>query len=429
MARAADPAPPATPGSPGLPSDALTALHATARSRRLARLRLPLPRPTRSDWILVGVVLSIEVASIIGEEVQDEADFTPLVLPLLAAVVGSLLWRRRHPVAVLAIVSLSAILWAIFDPIGDGVLPLLVGLYSVAVWEPNRRHAVGAAVGVAAIVVVVMVVQVALDDLELLGLVLFSLVFVGAWMVGWVVRIRRELAGERTARREETLREESRAAAAAERVRIARELHDVVAHSVGVMTVQAGAARMTARGNPAAATDVIAAIEESGREAMQELRRIVTVLRAHPDAATQSPLTPQPGLADLGELKSRLEGAGVGVAVEVEGTARVLPPAVDLTAYRIVQEALTNVLKHAGPATATVRVRYTEATVELEIADNGQARPGDPIPERGHGLVGMRERASLFGGTVEAGPHPQGGFQVRAVLPAPPGDAGLEERR
>ena len=313
QADAPAPAPVGVSGRPFLP-------------QRLTGLARALPQPARADWLLVAVLLVLEIGSIVGDELQDQAEFTPLILVLVAAEVWPLLWRRRYPAGVLAIVALSAFLWAIFDPIGDGLLPLLVALYSVAVWEPNRRQAAVAAVAVVAVAVVFMLVQVALDDLEALALAVFTLILTGAWGLGWFVRIRRELAAERTAGREQSLRDEARAAAAAERVRSARELHDVVAHSVGVMTVQAGAARMIASNDPAATVDAIAAIEASGREAMQDLRRIVTLLRAEPDTATDSPLTPQPGLANVAEVVSRMEGAGVHVAVEVTGTVRDLPP-------------------------------------------------------------------------------------------------------
>ena len=205
-----------------------------------------------------------------------------------------------------------------------------------------------------------------------------------------------------------------------ERLLIARELHDVVAHGVSVMVVHAGAARRVIDERPEQARDALQTIETTGREALVELRRLVGILRA--DGAAP-PLDPQRGLDSLGALIASVGSAGVPVELAVEGEPRPLPAGVDLAAYRIVQEALTNTIKHAGHARARVRVAYEGAALDLEIVDDGRSREPDGgrraivPPGQGHGLIGMRERVHLYGGDFEAGPRQGGGFRVRARLP------------
>ena len=203
-----------------------------------------------------------------------------------------------------------------------------------------------------------------------------------------------------------------RAAVAEERRRIARDLHDVVAHGVGVMTVQAGAARLLLEEDPERARAPLLAVEETGRQALGELRRLLGILRADEPATA---LRPQPGLADLEDLLAQARGAGLPAELVVEGTPATLPAGVDLAAYRIVQEGLTNTRKHAGPARAQVAVRY--ASDALELRDQRRRTRGRHDGGGGHGLVGMRERVALYGGQLEAGPRPEGGFSVRARLP------------
>jgi signal transduction histidine kinase len=202
-----------------------------------------------------------------------------------------------------------------------------------------------------------------------------------------------------------------------ERARIARELHDIVAHSVSVMGVQAGAARLSMDTDPDRARQVLISIEESAREAVGELRRLLGILRSD----GQPPeLAPQPGLADLPGLLAHSQQAGVAVKLAIEGEPFPLPPGVDLAAYRIVQEAITNVRKHAAPCTASVRITYASTRITIEVHDTGRrAHLAGAGKNGGHGLVGMRERAAVYGGTLEAGPGQAAGFRVRAVLPAP----------
>jgi signal transduction histidine kinase len=224
----------------------------------------------------------------------------------------------------------------------------------------------------------------------------------------------------------------SRWAVSAERSRIARELHDVVAHSVSVMVVQAGAARRTVAASPGQAATALGQIEQTGRQALVELRRLLGLLRD--DEAGDADLAPQPGLAHLELLAAAAREAGLPVEVAVEGEPRPLPAGVDLSAYRIVQEALTNSLKHSGPSRTRILVRYGPHDLRLEIRDKGPAgngqkkgqesafgrQPTDPDRQdrrSGHGLIGMRERVALFGGTLETGSLPGGGYRVAARLP------------
>jgi signal transduction histidine kinase len=199
-----------------------------------------------------------------------------------------------------------------------------------------------------------------------------------------------------------------------ERARIARELHDVVAHGVSLMTVQAGAAKTVAAADPEAAAQAMAAVEQAGRQALGELRHLLAVLR--PDRSDEE-LGPQPGLADVPRLVDRFREAGLRVTLDADAAPAGLPARVDLFAFRIVQEAMTNVLKHGGPGTAAeVTVRVGGRAVTVSVVDDGHGTHVLPV-RSGHGLVGMRERTQLLGGILQAGPRPDGGFQVTATLP------------
>jgi signal transduction histidine kinase len=200
-----------------------------------------------------------------------------------------------------------------------------------------------------------------------------------------------------------------------ERARIARELHDVVAHSISVMVVQAGSARLQLRNQPDTSEEALRSVERTGRQALAEMRRMLGVLRTdHDDLA----LLPQPSLQGLDQLVDQMREAGLAVDAHVQGGPATLPPGLDLSAYRIVQEALTNALKHAGRTCASVSVGYLPDQLLLEITN----QPGAAVHGRvngGHGLIGMRERAALFGGTLKAGPQPDGGYRVVAAIPLP----------
>jgi signal transduction histidine kinase len=200
-------------------------------------------------------------------------------------------------------------------------------------------------------------------------------------------------------------------AVARERATIARELHDVIAHSVSVMTVQAGAARLLLDEDPPRARDSLVAVEETGRQALGEMRRLLGILRGDEHEAD---LAPQPGIAEIEPLVQQVRAAGLPVDLVVEGEPTPLSPGVDLVAYRVVQEALTNALKHGGAARAQVSICYRATALELAVTNNGAARMNG---RGGHGLIGMRERVALYGGEFEAGPRAEGGYVVRASLP------------
>ena len=201
-------------------------------------------------------------------------------------------------------------------------------------------------------------------------------------------------------------------AVAQERRRIARELHDVVAHSVSVMTVQAGAVRRLLRPDQERERQALEVVEATGREALTEMRRLVGLLR---EQGSMPEFSPQPSMRAVDVLVGTVREAGLPVELEIDGAPRELPPGVDLSAYRVIQEALTNALRYAGPAQAWVTVRWSDDTLELEIANDGRSEPG--VGGGGHGLAGLRERVALVGGTVDSGPRPGGGFVVRAQLP------------
>jgi len=249
-----------------------------------------------------------------------------------------------------------------------------------------------------------------------------------AWLAGDNLRQRRlrwEALEERTRMLEREREDRDRAAVAAERLRIARELHDVVAHSMSVIAVQAGVGRHVIETDVTAARDALGVIESTSREALVEMRRLLGVLRQENEGAAMRPM---PGLADIPTLVAETRRAGLGVTLDSTGAVREVPAGVDLAAYRVVQEALTNVLRHGGPV-AHVRVACSHDRVELEVTDEGRPRSTLIEPSRnaesgtGHGLLGMRERVALYGGSFEAAPRPGGGFRVHASLPYAVGSA------
>jgi signal transduction histidine kinase len=286
---------------------------------------------------------------------------------------------------------------------------LAIAAYSVGDYAERIREWIGLA-GVAALIAVNAARQFSFGDLLLIAMILG-----GAWLAGRAIRYRRDR--ERTLERltvdlEREREEKARAAVAEERVRIARELHDVVAHAISVIVLQARGGRRSLATDPGETREALDTIEATGSQALTEMRRLLEMLRRDDEEIA---LVPQPSLRYLDALAAQVREAGLPVDLSVEGEPIELPPGVDLSAYRIVQEALTNALKHAGPATARVVLRYRENDLELEIADTGLGTGAND--GEGHGLVGMRERVSLYGGRIEAGPRNGGGFAVRARLP------------
>ena len=325
--------------------------------------------------------------------------------------------RRRFPGTVLALSVASGLAFAALGlpPVILGVA-ILVAVYSVAAYGERWVSLAGlaaAAVGSAA-------VQLTPGRFENPTPVVNTLILGAAWLLGHFVGVRRAYTDqlERTAELERARAELARRAVAEERLRLARELHDVVAHSISVIAVQSGVGAHVASTQPEEAAKALAAIEATSRAALVELRRLLGVLRQ--EGEPQGDLAPVPGLADLDSLLAEVAKVGLGVRLRVEGTPARLPAGVDLSAYRIVQEALTNVVKHAGEARAQVTIGYGDQDILVEVTDDGLgvgAPTGDGRAGVGHGLIGMRERVQVFGGDLEAGPRPGGGFRVAARLP------------
>src|SRR5215208_6566074 len=336
---------------------------------------------------------------------------------LVAAIAVPLLARRRAPLLTLVLVIAFGYAGYATGPDEGGALQgwiaLNIALYSVAA-HCERRRAIAGAATVAAFLLMfqvpMLVEGVALADLA--GEWLFV---GGVWLLGRWVRQRRARtedlerhAAELTADRDALARE----AVADERARIAREMHDAVAHGVSPMVLQAGAAEQVLATSPEQARESLATIQDTGREAIVELHRMLGLLR---DPAAGAALAPQPGVGRLDALLEQVRAAGLPVELTVEGEPRRLPPGIDRSVYRIVQEGLTNALKYAGPAHATVRLRYGDLAVELEVVDDGRDTTG--AGQGGFGLLGMRERAALYGGVLAAEARPGGGYALRARLP------------
>jgi signal transduction histidine kinase len=358
------------------------------------------------------LALGMVAVGVLAFALRDQRpDEPPAALGFALVVVAgtSLAWRRRAPLTVATIVCAAVATAALFGYWPEFVAPLWIAVYSAAAYTGRDRL-----VRVLLPVALVTSVAISLGERWDRGLnwveVLSDLVvtFGVPFLLGRMTfnRRRRIVRDREVATRE---------AVAAERAAIARELHDVVAHHMSVMVVQAGAARAVGARDPAAAAEALRQIEASGRTGLAEMRRLLEVLKAEEDGDGRAP---QPGLARLGELLDAMRASGLPVEAVVEGAPRALSPGVDLSAYRIVQEALTNSLRHAGGASARVVVRYEPDALELEIADDGPGPPEDSEASGGHGLIGMRERVQLFGGELEAGPRPSGGFLVRARLPS-----------
>jgi signal transduction histidine kinase len=358
----------------------------------------------------VDAILAVVLAAFVLEEVfnSDVTGPPALLVPAALGMTLPLAWRRSHPLVVTAVVmTVFAVLSALEDSAQDPqstLLALLLTVYSVGANAPRREALAGLAICCTAIVVY-----------EAGDFIVMGPVFAGTWFAGRLVRARERDAlrmRELSEALERERVEEARIAAAEERGRIARELHDVVAHSMSTIVLEAGAERLNL-GTPEGSTHAaLRSIERTGREALAEMRRLVGVLRAEGDGPD---LAPQPSLGRLDELVERVRRAGLPVSFEVVGEPVELPPGVDISAYRIVQEALTNVLKHAGEAEARLVVTYARDAVAIEVADDG--RGGGAPNGGGHGLPGLRERVALFGGELEAGPREGGGFRVRARLP------------
>jgi signal transduction histidine kinase len=381
----------------------------------LRRLWVELPR---SDVALALGLLVLKLAFVFSGTLMS-GGVTPLSVATACALTLPLAWRRRSPLAAASVVATAIVVDDLAAGWDSAVISFdcaIVAAYSAGAHARQRHAAAALAVLMAAnLVDAVGAPGNRAGDLGL-GIVVFSLV---PWLIGQALRrerqrtaAMRELATELEAEREARARD----AVLAERGRIARELHDIVAHAISVIAVQADAAGRLLRHDPTRAQEPLAAVQATARSALAEMRQLVGLLRE--GDSQEVPLEPQPGLAELEPLIEDARQFGLPVELEIDGLTRPLGSTVDLAAYRIVQEALTNVRKHAGPAQARVRIRYEPDGLDIEILDNG--RGGDPTRNGGHGLIGIRERVGLLGGRLEAGPRVDGGFAVRARLPLEP---------
>lgn len=353
-----------------------------------------------------------------------------LGITVAAGLAVPVIFRRANPIAayVTAVVFGGIQVLLGLRPTATDVA-ILILLYTLAAYCSRRVSVWGLAVCLAGSAVGIARWTTTggrpVVDWLTVGTMLFAGPALLAWVLGDSMRYRRAYYAsleDRAARLERERDAQARVAAVAERARIARELHDVIAHNVSVMVVQADGASYALGSDPARAKEALAAISATGRQALAEMRRLLGVLRRE-DERTGSALTPQPGIGELGELLDQARIAGLPVSFSVEGVPRPLPGGAALTAYRIVQESLTNTRKHAGPvASASVVLRYSTNALVLAISDDGR---GGAAPDgAGHGLTGMRERVAVYGGSVVAGPRPGGGFEVVATLPLTPVQAG-----
>ena len=382
--------------------------------------RLKGTNPLVVDSALAAMLIMAGVASLSARPTAAHPTPTDAWAYLLVvAGFGALALRRRYPITVLAVVTAAASAYVLRDYVDNG-LPViaLIALYTVASLAPRRQW--GAAVAALSVLLLALTL-VAGEDLSAADLAGNVAIFAIAAVFGDSVRTRRAYTSQlelRAVDLEANQEAQAQRAVAEERLRIARELHDVVAHAMSVVAVQSGVGAHVIDTDPAEAKRILENVKTSSRMALNEMRRLLGVLRDEGDGPVSR--TPAAGLEGVDELADGLRQAGMNLAVRVEGTRPLVPPGVDLSAFRIVQEALTNVLKHAGPATVKVAISYHPDSVSVEVEDDGRGAstsPADGHKAGGHGLVGMRERVAVFGGHLTAGSRVGGGFRVAATLP------------
>jgi signal transduction histidine kinase len=391
------------------------------------------PGPLLIDGIAALAVFGVMAAAFINARhtVAGQHPTTPLAWILAVGTVAPLLTHRRFPLASLA-VCLTAAAVLIYGAGRFGPYPVQVFVPAVLVLTfdiaLHGRSRVALAALVAAAAATTLSVTLRPGGLVFLPpWVESELGILVAWLAGRNLRHRRaRWAGlqARADRAEREREEQARRAVTEERLRIARELHDVIAHSMSVIAVQSAVGHHVMDTQPGQARQALAAIEATSRSALTEMRRLLGVLRQ--EGQTRGSLAPAPGLADLDTLVSQVQDAGLAVCVRVEGQRGTVPPGIDLSAYRIIQEALTNVIKHAPCPAADVLITYRADSLTVAVTDQGRRVPGalpayvpPPRTGSGHGIIGMRERVAVFGGQFAAGPGPDGGFRVRAQFPIP----------
>jgi signal transduction histidine kinase len=374
----------------------------------------------REYWFELLIVF-LTIAGMLELVVGRDSPGAPLTtlwiaIPTVAVLVLPLLARRRFPFAA------PAYYWLLAAAIsfGDGVLLAFIGSLSIvglasAFLLGNLKDPLKAGVGLIIVLVGIVIVVYNIPGETASDLVFIPLRFVVAWVAGYALRERAEqaeAAEERATHAEREREAAARIAVAEERARIARELHDIVAHAVSVMVLQVGAVRHKLPDSLAEDRDALRGVERAGRRALAEMRRLLAAMRREGDEAE---LVPQPGLDGLGSLLDEIGRAGLPVELHVDGAPFPLPRGVDLSAYRIVQEGLTNALKHAHASDADVTVRYGPDELEIEVRDNGTGTAtSDGL---GHGLIGVRERVKIYGGTMSAGTASNGGFVLSTSLP------------
>jgi signal transduction histidine kinase len=400
-------------------------------------LRPPLTTRLRPwHWVAIDGAVAALLALVFLVGSTRPAYGVPLWVAYVLALVSTLpvAVRRLWPLPVLGVVLAGSVAAMAIGTGKDPSVAVALALYLVASRYPRRASAAAlagvlvlTAAGTAAGGAALSHSEASTVAARFVG---SAVVLTAAWVIGVAVRQQRAYTAglrEQAERRVQAQLAEGRRAATEERLRIARELHDVVAHSLSLIAVQAGVGNYVAGARPEEAARALASIEGTSRDALREMRRLLGVLR---DDSAGTDLAPAHGLADVGQLVAGTAEAGVRVQLEIRGTQRPVPPGVGLAAYRIIQEALTNVVKHAQTTASRVLVTYTDDALCLEITDDGRGARADAVAASGgHGIAGMRERASLFGGELHAGPLPGRGFRVGARLPLdrapdqPPGRA------
>jgi signal transduction histidine kinase len=368
-----------------------------------------LPRLPRPPWVDVALAAAFVVMTL-AESVLSPDVGSPVGHAVFGTLaMGALAWRRSAPVAVAAVVVAVNLLT---NPSGEfsTLLSLVLVCFTIGTeTQPPRSY-----LGLLLVLVPFLGVSIA-QDLEPSDLAAALVFFVGPWVVGGLLQsriARTEEAVARAERLERDREQEAARAAAEERTRIARELHDIVSHSISVVTIQTQAVRRRLGPEYAAEAADLAAVEATARDALAEMRRLFGVLRTDGEAVS---LAPQPGLAELGRLVEKVGAGDLRVRLQVEGDPVELPPGVDLAADRIAQEGLTNAVRHSGATDADVRLRYRPTRLDIEVEDNGHGLRDNG--SAGHGLVGIRERVALYDGTVEVTRAPSGGVLLAASLP------------
>ncbi|GAA3614464.1 histidine kinase [Kineosporia mesophila] len=384
----------------------------------LGVLRRVVDRPYVMDIAMVLLVLAFAIS----ESVHDEGHLTAVAGGFALALSLPLLWRRRRPAPVFVVIASIALLqWLTETPLASDVA-VLIALHALGSYENRRRLVVGAAL-VAELGVVLAVVRWSPSDEKITSAILLTGTVTAALVLGVYSRTRRAYLVsvlERATTAERQRDQQAQLAVADERARISREMHDIVAHSLSVMIALSDGAAAAIRSDPDAAVTTMGQASTLGRQALGEVRRLLGDEPGPGVLAEPLDLAPQPGIAQLDDLVGRVRAAGLSIEFRVSGPEPALAPGIQLAIYRMVQEALTNVLKHAPAATrATVSLHYGSGVIDIQVENDDDPPPGGPVPEAetGRGLAGMRERAAVFGGSIEVGRRADGGWRVVSHLP------------